>query len=361
MAKYAYITANIKTGQLIEELPLTGVRFSHVLNAAGSFSGNLHYHHPKARLANINPGATLIWVKRNDHVVWGGIIWTVRKIKGNDLLTIGAEGFHSYFKRKRTVRHDISFAAVDEHRIVRDLVRYAQGEQLQHATGTPTYPQPGGSLSITYDSTLSGVTRTQNYKGYERQSIGTVIEQMAARVDGFDFSYELDDDFGITFSTWYPRRGRRTNVTFEQGANVELLAWYLDATRMENRIDALGAGEGDQMTIATAQDPNVLATYPVFDGVLSKKDVSVQETLQSHADAELRDKRALIAIPQFDVRVSADSDIGAFITGDEVVVRAADGFVQIDGYYRIEQYTIDVSNEGDEDIEITFIDTETTS
>jgi hypothetical protein len=359
VAKYTYVTADLRTGTVLEELPLTGVRYSHVLNGAGALNANIHYHHPKATLANLDPGARTIWVRRNDVVVWGGILWTVRKIKGNDLLSLGAEGFHSYFTKKRRIRNTLTFTNVDQHRIVRDLVRYAQGQQLLYATGTPTYPQPGGGyLDVSTDSSLSGNLRTQTYNAFERKSIGEAISQMAARIDGFDFSYELTNDHDITFTTWYPRRGRRTNLTFEQGANVTLLAWLLDATRMENRTDAIGAGEGDSMLIATAQDTNLLNRYPVLDGTLARKDVSVQSTLQSHADAELRAKKNLIAIPQFSVRMSADSDIGSFITGDEVVVRASDGFVQIDGYYRIQEYLVDVSNEGNEDVEFTFVDTE---
>jgi hypothetical protein len=361
VAQYEYVAVDLLTGVKREEVPLTGVRWGHKLNGAGTFTGNIHYHHPKATADILNPGNTALYVERNGVPVWGGIIWTMRKIKDNDLLSIGAEGFHSYFKAKRSIRNTLTFASKDQLAIARDLYKYAQGEALVAATGTPTFPQPGGSLGVTFGAETSGVLRDRTYWSYERKSVGLMLEQLAGVQNGFDFSIEIAKS-GSTYTRqlafWYPRRGIRTNRTFEQGANVTLLGWFLDAKATENRVDAIGAGEGDSMLIATAQDTSLLTEYPVFDGYVSKKDVSVQSTLQAHADRELAARKKLVAIPAFTIRATPDSDIGGFITGDEVKVVAADGFVQINGFYRIQEYVIDVSNEGDEQIDMTFIDTE---
>src|SRR5690606_10808394 len=115
---------------------------------------------------------------------------------------------------------------------------------------------------------------------------------MAGLKNGFDFAITVTEptegDFVKTLHLGYPRRGRRTNLVFEQGKNVKLLDWAVDADRLENRVDAIGAGEGTAMLISTAQDTNMLTQgYPLLDGVVSHKDVSRASTLQGHAEARL--------------------------------------------------------------------------
>lgn len=358
MAKYEYVVADLKTRTPLDEVPLTNVRWSKVLNGPGALSANIQYQHPKATRSNFEPGARALFVRRNGIVVWGGIIWTVRKEGGSPFLNIGAEGFWSYFRR-RTIRHTLAFAGVDQFTIARDLVSYAQGLPLSSGA---VFPQPGGDMGIDPGAGLSGRTRDRTYHSYERKNLGEAIEQLAAVQDGFDFAVEVteptENDFELRLQLDHPRRGRRTNFTFEVGANVELLAWELDATRAENRVDALGAGEGDGMLIATAQDTNLLAMYPLLDGVVAYKDVLVRATLTGHAVERLAALGRPLAVPKLVVRATPDSDIGAFIEGDEVLVRADDGFVKINGFYRIESFEVQVSEEGHESIGTTFIETE---
>lgn len=363
MAVYTYLSTDLLTGTIREELPLTGVRWSKALGGPGALNANIRYTHPKATRANLDPGKTAIYIRRNGLVVWGGILWTARKVKGNDVLQLGALGFWSYFRRRR-LRHSFSFAEKDQLAIFRDMVRYAQGEAMTSVTGGPTtIVQPNGSIGVVYGTETSGVTRNKNINGFERYIVGQQCEELAGLQNGFDFAIDITEPtegtFVKTLKLDYPRRGRRTNLVFEQGKNVKLLDWQIDADRLENRIDALGAGEGTTMLVKTAQDTNVLAEgYPLLDGVESRKGVTVDSTLAAHAEARLQQLKRPVSIPTLSLRVTEEGEVGSFIEGDECIVRADDGFVQFDNYYRVMQYLVDVSNEGDETIDVTFAESE---
>lgn len=363
MARYTYLTADLLTGTIREELPLTGVRWSKALNGPGALNANIRYTHPKCTRANLDPGKTAIYIRRNGLVVWGGILWTARKVKGNDVLQLGALGFWSYIRRRR-LRHSFSFTNADQLAIFRDLVRYVQGDAMTSVDGGPlTIVQPNGSIGITYGSETSGVLRSKNVNGFEMYIAGQQCESLAGLQGGFDFAVELTEptegNFVKTLQLNYPRRGRRTNLVFEQGKNVKLLDWQIDADRLENRVDALGAGEGTTMLIQTAQDTNVLDQgYPLLDGVESQKGVTTTTTLAAHAEARLKQLRLPVSIPTLSLRVTEEGEVGSFIEGDECLVRADDGFVQFDNYFRIVNYLVDVSNEGDETIDVTFAESE---
>jgi len=365
VAVYTYLSADLLTGTVREELPLTGVRWSKVLNGPGALNANIRYTHPKATRANLDPGRTAIFVRRNGLVVWGGILWTARKVKGNDVLSLGCEGFWSYFRRRR-LRHNIKFTNVDQLTIFKELIRYTQGQPVTQATsGNGTYPQPNGDIGVLLGDETSGVLRVKTINGFERSIVGNELESLASLSGGFDFAIEVTEptshNFVKTLRLGYPRRGRRTNIVFEQGKNVKLLDWQIDADRLENRVDALGSGEGPAMLISTAQDTNVLDQgYPLLDGTVSHKDVTRLETLAAHAQRRLTEHKLPVSIPVLSLRVTEEGEVGSFIEGDECLVRADDGFVQFDNYYRVIEYLVDVSNEGDETIDITFAESEAT-
>ncbi len=363
MAQYTYLSADLLTGVIREELPLTGVRWSKALNAPGAFNANIRYTHPKATRGNLDPGRTAVYVRRNGLVVWGGILWTARKVKGNDVLQLGCLGFWSYFRHRR-LRHSFKFTNKDQLAIFRDIVNYAQGDAVTNKNGgTTTYPQPGGSLGVVVGTEMSGVLRVKTVNGFERSVVGAECESLSGLSNGFDFGIEITEPIEGTFvktlQLGYPRRGRRTNLVFEQGKNVKLLDWQLDADRLENRVDAIGAGEGAAMLISTAEDANVLNIgYPVLDGTTSHKDVTQSATLLAHAERRLTNLRLPVSIPTLSLRVTEEGEVGSFIEGDECLVRADDGYVQFDNYFRVVDYLVDVSNEGDETIDVTFAESE---
>lgn len=323
-------------------------------------SANLRYTHPKANRDNVDPGKTLVYVKRDGAVVWGGILWSVRKQKGSDYVSLGCSGVWSYF-RKRRFRHSMTWSNKDQFYIFNDMVRYAQGDATLYTTNPGSYSSNNQDfLALQYGTTgTSGVSRDKKVRGWERKHVGSIAEALADLDNGFDFFVDVTEDtpnsFTHTLNLYYPNQGRETNFVFEEGKNVVLFDWSLDAWRLENRVDGLGAGEGPRTLIQTAQDTASLeAGYPLLDGVAEHKDATRSSTVLEHAQAQLRERKMPQSIPRVLLRPTEEGEIGGFTLGDIVTVRADDGFVQFDDRFRILKYTVDVSNEGDEEMDITL-------
>lgn len=358
MADYRFLGADLRTGAILGELPLSGVRYGRVLNGAGRASGSMSLAHrtttgtrlSPAYLAATAPGRTGLWVERDGVLMWGGVIWARDYNDGR--LTIEAAELWSYFHRRR-LGTTKTYSATDQLDIVRDLIDYAQS-------------QPGGDIRIDVVTTDSGVVRDRTYYGYERQVIGTLVEQLAAVNDGFDFSIDVawtpGGELGATLNFGYPQRGRRATVTgivFEPGRNIGSYRWPEDASRQANVIVGVGAGEGDAMLGVTVEAGSVLDIgYPRLTDVISHKDVRVLSTLTGHANAALSARRFPIVNPtMIDVQVDSDPPLGSWIMGDECRFRVdvdderfPDG---LDRRLRIVADEVTVADEGVETVTIT--------
>lgn len=322
-----------------------------MLCRAGAFKGRLSYTHPKATQNNLNPKQIALYVERDGVIVWGGIIWTVRRTPNSNLLDIGATGFWDYFNH-RLIRWSMAFTlahgtAIDQLSIARAIIGTAQSALLS----------PGGSIGLLLDPTLSGVIRERTYNVWDRKNVATAIQELSALEDGFDFRVDSQWESGAITKRmrWgYPRLGTRSGLVFELGGNVEALAWQLDGSQDANQIDAIGAGEGASMLIATASDPSQLTAYPLLEAITSYKDVSEFGTLQNHAIADLVARTGSFGLSNIIVRTTTDAPVGSWTVGDDVYIRANDGFVQIEGFYRIVSDSVSVDANGKEDATIAF-------
>lgn len=350
MARYVYVVADLLTGTVRDEIPFSGVTYGHVLNAPGGFTGSLPSRHPKCTLDNLAPGKTALYVLREGgnavNCVWGGIVWTARKAEGfGGDVQFGAEGFWSY-ARRRKLKVDLSYAATDQATIARALITYMNGVH------------PSGNIGIVNGAQTTSVLRERNYFGYDRQFIGDLVEALSAVENGFDFSIDVTFDgvstFTKTFNIYYPYRGRVTGLTWEIGVHCDYNGWGMDATQMANSVDAIGAGEGATMIIANASDPGT--GYPLLEMDAAHKTVIEQTTLTSHAQDLLAARRLPSTMPDVNLRPTQDTSFGAFQVGDVVTLRGNDGFAAIDGGYRIMNYEVAVSDEGDESTKCNFQD-----
>lgn len=330
-------------------MPFSQVGWSNVLNRPGAFAGTLPLRHSKVTRANIEPGSTTLFVLRDGQPRWGGIIWTAQATTESATLQVGAEGFHSYFRR-RHLHETRTYAQVDQHDIARDLLTYAQ-------------ERPRGDVGVVLDPVDSGVLRDQTWWFYEKVNIGEQIENLSKRQGGFDFAYEVSMDVDgnpvVTFVPSYPRRGRKTGLVFDLAANVNLLSETVDATTLATETHVVGAGEGESMLLVTVadQDPG---DYPLLEVVEAYKDISVSETLLSRAQTRQQLLRLPFDLPEVEVRPSPDTEVGAFIEGDEVEVRASDGWAEVSGLHRILAYSVTVGDDGTEQVKCQFQDVRTT-
>lgn len=357
MTNYRYLFADLLTDTIREEMPLQNVSYGDVLDAPGSLTADLPLSlknaagYEKVTRANIDPGRTAVYVERDGVLVWGGILWTVSADADNFKLSLGCEGFWSYFRR-RIIRATQTFAQVDQLTIAQTLVTYAQNVL-------------GGSIGVTVGTETSGVLRDQTYNAYERSNLGQAVEDLAALDGGFDFAidvaYDASGNRTKKLNLSYPGRGSRTAHVLDLGANVESLSWNLDATAMANVMDVMGAGNGATILIGTAADTTEIGTYPVLEDTASYPDVVLPATLAGYATAALTARRLPVeTLPTLVTHGSSDLTIGGFRTGDELQVRTqnAGGFLAVNSLYRIAAWTVTVNDDGKETIAFTFAPTE---
>ncbi len=346
MADYRYLVADLLTNTIREEIPFSRVSYGRVLCRAGSARASIPYTHPKATFANLEPKRTALFIERDGQIVWGGIIWTARRSENATTVDIGAEGFWSYFKRRR-VRWNLVFTAADQLTIAKTIIDRCQDAGYS----------PGGNIGVLTDTTTCGVLRDRTYNAYERKLASDAVEQLAALQNGFDFGITCQWESGVITKRlhWnYPQRGVRSGLVFELGANVQAIGWLLDGTHDANSVTSIGAGEGASMLIASSSDTSQLAVYPLLEDVTSYKDVTSTATLAAHAQADLAARNGTSGLSNLVARLTDDVTVGSWTEGDQVYVRAHDGFVDFEGWYRIVQDEIDVDDQGYETAKLTF-------
>lgn len=344
MAAYTYVTANVLTGQVIEEIPFRSVKWAKELNGPGSFTAVIDADHPKAARNNLLPAARFVYVVRNGVAVWGGIIWVVRNTGGE--LEVSAQGIWSYFRRRR-IRWDATFTSTDQFSIAQSLMNTA-------AT------QPG-AISVTVPATTSGVLRDRSFFAVERKQLGEAVEQLANVENGFDFEI-VTSLSGATFTNsmvfYHPKQGRRLSAVWDVSVHASVDSWEVDGSDTTNLLTALGAGDGQVALVVDAADPGQFSTYPLLEDTVSYKDVVEVDTLDSHARADLQRRSKPKALPEMTLIPTAETEVGSFVVGDEIQLRGNRGWTELDGWYRIVSYDVEVSDEGDERIAVQVVDTE---
>lgn len=343
MPRYRYLAADLLSGTIREEVPFDSCRYTEVLNRPGAITATIGLRHAKATRATLAPGKTALHVERDGIIRWSGILWTARASASGAGLEVGGEGWWSYFRR-RHVRTTKTYTATDQLAIARDLLTYAQA-------------QAGGNLGVVIGAETSGVLRDRTYESWARKNIGGAVEELAAVAGGFDFEPAAawtGQKVAWTFRLHYPRRGRVTSLVWELGSNLEDLAEDVDSTRQANLVDAIGAGEGSAMILATATGAR--DGYPLLEAVVPLKDVSVGATLQAHADLILKGTRLpLDRVPRaLASQRHPDTTLGAYGPGDTVALRAADGWIAVAQSARVMEVAVSVDREGAEAVEVAF-------
>lgn len=336
--RFLIIDAITRTAQA-ELTVVESCSFGEVLNSPGSFKATIPLVMPVGSLITsetIRPPRAVFAYEKDDVLVWAGPIWTHSYDLDAGTVELAGEGYLSYLRR-RILRISATYTGIDQFAIAFDLIDKAQ------AAGN-------GYLGISYTANpaTSGVLRDRTYYSYERKHIGTLIEQLAAVQNGFDFrlmprwSSGPNSTLVVDFLVTYPPVGRATDIVFDLGA-VDFSTVTLDGTSLAFTVDAIGRGEGDSLPISTQTDSSLVIAYMALDDDISVSDVEDTATLAAYAQRRLLRGKAPIVIPK--VQVGTEW-LGRFVVGDQVRVRAAMGLLQLDAMYRIVAYDFDLPANG---------------
>lgn len=333
--RYRYLLADLASGVVRDELPLSRVTFSTELNEAGEFRGTLVLGDPRIAVHDprrlTEPGRTALYVTRDGVPVWGGIVWTNRYSSADRTIEIGAAGFLSYFDHRRVLpagydpaAHDLADVEVryterDQADIVRDLVATAQAH-------------PGGDIGVVTRVVGDGprIVRSVAYPGGQLKNVGEALRELAALEDGPDLLFEVAPGPGGRISrvlrVGTPRLGQQGSPhVWEYGANLVEYAWSQDAANTANRIFALGAERDDRQLIAVAQGPEP-ARRPLVEAEVSYLETADPDLLASHAAAALAAVSRPVTLPELTVRADLAPVLGSYGLGDDATIVIRDHF-----------------------------------
>lgn len=101
--EYRYFVCDLLTGDLLAEIPFTGVSYGRALREAGSFEGSIAITEDTFNLSlyeNTLPGKTALYVVRNEVCVWGGLIWSRNYDIATKTLSVSGSEMTSYLHHR---------------------------------------------------------------------------------------------------------------------------------------------------------------------------------------------------------------------------------------------------------------------
>lgn len=355
---YTYLIADTRTGQILDELPLTNVTFDKKLNDTGTFRGNLQVTDPNVSIRDprvlTTPGRSCLYVDRDGTLLWGGIIWTTTYAVSTGSLDISAADFLSYFEHRFVLGSPlaadvgsmppITYDDVDQLAIARDLVRTAQAH-------------PGGDLGIGFTGpAASGVTRSVGYAPSDLKVVADALKDLATAAGGFDFVVDVrygDDGRPVReLRAGFPRLGQAGGpYVWEFGANMIDFSWPQDASIMGSRVFTQGSG-GQALGLAS-EEP---ADWPLLELTTSQIDTDDPGLLRDWAAGTLAVQDRPVALPVLTVRADAYPQVGLYEVGDDARMVVDDLFFpgrQLDVTMRILSMAVTPGDEGQEEVQLT--------
>lgn len=155
MAHFKFLAADLRTNEILAELPVAGATFGTKFKRSGALSGNVQLGDPKqdklGLLGATQPDRTAIYIDVHGALVWGGVVWD-RDYESNDnKLKVQAEEFPSYLERR--------------------FLRSIQGMEYASSDSTPYLP----TVDVV-ETNVSGTPDTVNLWANVNDPVGTPWE-----------------------------------------------------------------------------------------------------------------------------------------------------------------------------------------
>ena len=350
---YRVLVCDFQTNQVKTELPWYQFGFSEALNGAGEISLVVPLRRSKITFANIYPWTTSIYIERNGEILIGGIITACSPSTEEGTLTIQAATLYYYTAA----------------RILKNTKVYNYGDDQTSVVCKDLIDQLISDFDIGWqvDCPASGVTREWDlipFYAYERREFATLFDRLMKFDNGFDISIDSEWSGGQiidTFKTHYPKKGIRKVTKWvkylkgEPGSNIDIVNATFDGNEQANSLHVLGKGEAYAMLLTTATNTNKIGVgkYPLIERVYTDKSLDTDQELVDRGSELLR----LSAEPRITAQLMLDPDhqdtqIGTFAVGDEINIEASDGWVVMDGVWRITDYAMEVTDGEQENLNV---------
>lgn len=349
--------ADLLTNTIIGELPLTNVNFTTMLNGVGSLSGEVLLSGVNSYALNVPtatlPSRTIVYVERNGQIVWGGVIWGRIYNSTNQLLSIQASEFESYYDRRRITTTQV-YNNVDQFTIVNGLLTSIVG-------------MTNGDIGVKLPTNLSGINVSRTYYSYEIKSVLAAIQDLsklgtgAQGSYGFDFnidcSYDSNGNIVRQWNLYSPMAGTRysstslTTPVFEFPAGNVIEYEYTEDGPVANIVYGIGAGSNEGMNFSTSTNSNALATgWAALEDYVSYGDVYDSTSLQKLSDGALAAQSYPVTTIKLTTAPYVDPQYGSFNLGDDVRLRFRDDRFPtgLDAVYRVTGINVSPGENGPE-------------
>jgi hypothetical protein len=288
-------------------------------------------------------GRNEVRIKRGSTYLAGGKITYVDPAFGDrNTIDVRASGFLNLLGRRSTSKQ---YAAVDGVYIAWDLIAETQAE-------------PYGDIGITKGVSVDALTVGLYNKTYARESRkDALVDLSESQTKGFDFEIKPNKTFEV-----YSQIGvYQPDILFEFPGNIISGSAPVDATRIVNDLTGIGSGNGNQAGTVYPQEniPSKQIYGLTEDFLLRSSTDNSDDTLKDAVDNRL----AAAAFPRQIPAIVVDGGKPPFITdygiGDRVHIRingstggGFDMLKHIDGFYRIEKYSVAIDDDDKEIITI---------
>lgn len=297
----------------------------------------------KERLVNLALFPSEVWIYADSTLVWAGEIQTLG-MRGQTV-ELGCVGLLGYTHRMG-VTSDLTYTATDQFTIAAGLVDHWQDQDY-------------GDYGIDVSGVgTSGVTRDRTYLYHELHPIGRRLEELGAVIDGFDM-HVGPESRELVLS--YPDRGTDlTASVFFDERNIDSASVAVSVAPEDLVSDVSATGTSNDgstsSTIYTARSTGALrATYGRSWGAQTFDGVSVQATLEGHADAFLATRDEAFFQPGVTIAPRIGCDIDSFDVGDTVSYSYDAGLGRQSGSFRVAKKSVTVDLGGRQRINVEFV------
>jgi hypothetical protein len=318
-----YLFGDMRSGDVIAEIPLQGVSMDKQLNDWGVFRGTCALDESDLSNADIDeattPGKCFVVCEVEDVPMWDGIVWTrTYDSEGKDL-QLTARTYEAYMEKQ--VLSSFARVNTEQLQIFEDLINNMQADPFRNLQLT----LPPGPFTVFQARDLTVLA--SDYKNYLE-----TISNIADGNDGFDWTIDTsrDQDSGAYIRSirfGFPVLGNpdAAPLAFDYPGNVTNY-WRTDGvTNAGTNLFLLGTGEGADMLVGVGVQQDMLdAGFPRYDIVIPRKDVGIQANLDSMAAQMAKQRRPPYTTIKFATKADLEPVFGSYGLGDACTISIID-------------------------------------
>lgn len=333
---------------VVDRLIVDNINYTHELNRPGNATLSCPIEAlsttAKGRLSDLAATPCEVWVYADSVLAWAGDIQTYQ-IQGQTVV-LNCAGLLGYTMRMGVIS-DLVYTGLDQFTIAKNLIDQWQAQ---------TYGNFGIDTSTVG---VSGVTRDRTYLRNELHNVGQRLQELGAVSDGFDIRVDPTT--------------RKLVLAYPQSGTDLSASLFFDERNIDSASVSCSVAPDDLVSdvAATSSFTNAagtnIALYSLRSSAsvqtsfgrswrgISFSDISIQATLDGHADAYKNARATQMIQPGISIVPRVGADIGGFSVGDTCTYSYDAGLGLQTLTLRIVKLTVSVDSNGQKRFRLEFI------